>query len=214
VTGSDSASSTPGRSGRTESEKPYMFSEVITAAGPMTSRVRSPSAVPSTARVRMSISIGLVLPVLFTSTASGVSSETPSADSRASSGSTSREAACCAPSTVTFCTPGSPWMPRPSSACASYERTGCPGRSQVARDSDIELTAAATSFALATTVSRSAPFAAWYPATLCTSTVPARPRGWSASGSAMSSETITIPTFSPRVLARSAASPKFSRSPV
>ena len=52
------------------------------------------------------------------------------------------------------------------------------------------------------------------PAILWTKSVPATPRGCGKSGRAMSSSTTTMFTFRPCARARSAARPKFRRSPV
>ncbi|MCY1300184.1 hypothetical protein D9M70_497430 [compost metagenome] len=121
-----------------------------------------------------------------------------------------------APAKSICSTPASPWMPRPSSALPEGIRAsfGEPGTRQVSSDMPMLRVPAITRLAAAVTVSRSAPRSASAPAILCTKRVPATPRACGRSGSAISSPTITMLTFSPKARARSAARPKFSRSPV
>ena len=81
-------------------------------------------------------------------------------------------------------------------------------------DTPSERMSPAAARAAAATSASGAPASAMCPAILWTNSVPATPRGCTMSGRAMSSATITISTASPSARARSAASPKFSRSPV
>ena len=89
-----------------------------------------------------------------------------------------------------------------------------PGTVQVSSDIPMDLTPAVTRSAASVTADRSAPPSARCPAILWTNSVPASPRDCGRSGRAMSSPTITMLTFNPNARARSAANPKFSRSPV
>ena len=168
-----------------------MSSEVISVAGPKTSSMRGPIRELTTSLTMTAISIGGTLPRLLTSRPSGTSPHV------ADSLSTIRSTICPTDSNSITAAPGSPWIPRPSSAsCSPMRLCGrCPGMVQVESETPSECTRAAASAAAAFTVSRSQPASARWPAILCTKRVPAIPRGLGASGSATSSETITISTL-------------------
>ena len=187
-----------------------MSSEVMTRAGPASQRMRGAIEEPSSSPASTDISSAVTPPRSFSSAACGASAM-PSA-----SRSTTVAMAPAASVYATRSAPCSPWMPRPSSARPApiLERRGAPGSVQVSSDIPRVRTRATVRQAAAATASRSSPRAARWPATLCTSTVPAMPRACGRSGSATSSSTTTIATLSPNARARSAASPKFSRSPV
>jgi hypothetical protein len=116
--------------------------------------------------------------------------------------------------------PGSPCSPSPSSISpgASREEGGCPGSVHVEKLHPMvpSRAGAAAAAARAATSDSAAPAAAAAPASLMTSAQPARPRRPTAGfpGSAQSSATTTMATARPSALARSAAAPNASRSPV
>ena len=92
-----------------------------------------------------------------------------------------------------------------------------PGSVRAATATPTVPTDAAHCIASSLTAFKSRPELAAAPATLCTKSVPAkplRPATPSGGGSAQSSPTTTISTLYPSSLARSAARPKFRRSPV
>ena len=95
-------------------------------------------------------------------------------------------------------------------------RASCawPGMAQEVSATPSERMSFAAARAAAATSASGAPNSARWPAILWTKSVPATPRGWAMSGSAMSSATMTVSTFRPSARARSAARPKLSRSPV
>mmetsp|Transcript_4326 Transcript_4326/g.17238 ORF Transcript_4326/g.17238 Transcript_4326/m.17238 type:complete len:225 (-) Transcript_4326:502-1176(-) len=122
--------------------------------------------------------------------------------------------------TGTVAAPGSPWIPRPSSIFpGGIVRAGAdaPGSVCAATATPTVPTHAAACIASSFTAVKPRPELAAAPATLCTKSVPANPRlpaTPSGGGSAQSSPTTTISTLYPSSLARSAARPKFKRSPV
>ena len=187
-----------------------MSSEVIIGAGPTRQRMSAPTADARSSPVSTDISRPVVAPRLLTSATFGPGRV------RAASRASMASIACRAVLKRMRSTPASPWMPSPSSEWPGSIRSvfGEPGMVQVSSDMPIETVPAIVWRAAAATVSRSPPPSASAPAILCTKRVPAMPRGCGRSGSATSSSTITISTRSPKARARSAASPKFSRSPV
>ena len=187
-----------------------MSSEVIISAGPIIHLTCGPSADRASSSASTPISSGVAPPRLLsraTWSPGPICGESLSA---------TIAIAARAPAKSTTSIPASPWMPSPSSALPKDRRSslGDPGTVQVSSDIPIEIAPEITRRAAVVTVSRSAPCSARAPAILCTNSVPATPRACGRSGSAMSSSTITMLTLRPKLRARSAARPKFSRSPV
>ena len=189
-----------------------MLSAVMNGPGPSTSRTRRPRAERSTSRATTPISSGGTDPRLLRISAWSASPGGSVAASRPAMVATIAETA----ARSIRSTPGSPWMPRPSSASSSPMRasSGRPGMAQEVSATPSERMSRAAARAAAATSASGAPCSARWPAILWTKSVPATPRGCGMSGSATSSATITVSTFSPSARARSAARPKFSRSPV
>ncbi len=187
-----------------------MSSEVISGAGPIIQRTRAPSGDRASSSARTDISSAVVQPRLFKS----------ATWSPGPAWGNSRSATICmaerAPKKSTCSIPASPWLPRPSSALPVPMRSslGEPGTVQVSSDMPIEIAPRMTARAAAVMEPRSAPVSAMAPAILWTNSVPATPRACGRSGNATSSSTMTMATFRPKARARSAARPKFSRSPV
>ena len=205
-----SAASRASSSARKLREAPCMSSAVMTGEGPSRSRTRRPRSVASTAFVSTAISRAVVEPRLLTRSAS-LSAPAMGAGKRAAM----RAASASARGRSMRSMPGSPWMPRPSSASPSCKRGSGfePGIVAVETAMPRVRTAAAVRRASAATSASGAPEAAAWPAALWTKSVPASPRGRAASGRAMSSATSTVSTRRPSARARSAARPKFRRSP-
>ena len=118
-------------------------------------------------------------------------------------------------------TPGSPWMPRPSSISSSPSSKPGPARRRhgagAERDAHRAERPPPPRAPRARPRPARSPAAAAAPAILWTSTVPAMPRRRRAATvprSATSSATMTTSTGMPSARASSAARPKFSRSPV
>mmetsp|Transcript_13814 Transcript_13814/g.54762 ORF Transcript_13814/g.54762 Transcript_13814/m.54762 type:complete len:491 (+) Transcript_13814:134-1606(+) len=116
--------------------------------------------------------------------------------------------------------PGSPWIPRPISSSPggiALAGSSAPGIACAADATPMVPTAQLAARASSATRSSVSPAAAAAPAHLCTKRVPASPRRPATprgGGSAQSSATTTISTLRPSSLARSAARPKLSLSPV
>ncbi len=210
ATSARKATSSGGVRGRTDTDTPRMSSEVIIAAGPTMQVIFLPMSDRSNSYASTDISSTDAPPRLFNKATWGPSPIV------ADSLSIIAAIACSALEKSICSTPGSPWMPRPSSAFPAAIRLSLadPGTVQVSSDMPMDLVPVITRSAAAATVARLAPCSARWPAILCTKSVPARPRDCGRLGRAMSSSTITMLTFRPKARARSAARPKFSLSPV
>ena len=178
---------------------------------------RAPGVRGSAWRATMPSSMAGVAPSPLTSSATrSPAAKRPSATISSRSASTTASDG----ASATRRTPRSPWMPRPSSISPSSSvNPGAPaaGTMQGESATPIVATASAAHCAASRTCARLSPAAEAAPATLWTSTVPARPRRPVAavlSRSATSSATTTISAAIPSPRAISAARPKFSRSPV
>ncbi len=210
-TGACSAASTSASAGARVIEKPCMSIEVISAAGTGISATRSTPMRCNASRVSTPSSCVEQPPRSLSISTSGASAPRRASACASSGSRTSANAS----STVPGCTgraPGSLWMPRPSSGA---RRPICwPGTLQLDKAMPSDSRRSAKAWPRCASSASGTPSRARWPTYLCTSTVPAMPRGCAASGRAMSSATSTLATAMPSARARSAARPKLSRSPV
>jgi hypothetical protein len=215
--GASSAASTSSSTGRTLSEQPAMSSAVRKApAQTRTTSTPRSRRFRAAASATMDSSMGGVAPNPFTSNATRCPGPMPRSDTIAPA---SRSTTWCTGRSAARSTPGSPWMPSPhSTSSPSSRKVGRPAAGTVhgLSATPIVPTVSATRCARPATSSSGSPAAAAAPATLCTSTVPASPRRPApvSADKATSSATTTVATSMPSARASSAASPKFSRSPV
>lgn len=141
-----------------------MDSEVIRGAGPTSNRARCPRLEASTSRVTTAASSGASPPSLLTMIANGAAGPSaaagpfgaagPSAAGGSSAAAIRSTSAPAGPSS-NVSTPGSPWMPRPSSTVPGANRCSAsrPGMSAVEADTPMARTAPATRRAAAATAS-------------------------------------------------------------
>mmetsp|Transcript_1521 Transcript_1521/g.3452 ORF Transcript_1521/g.3452 Transcript_1521/m.3452 type:complete len:343 (+) Transcript_1521:760-1788(+) len=214
----------PASSFRRERERPDMSIEVT--SGPETTRstcTPSSPSVLSAARVKIDTSRGVALPRLLTRSATRSPwprdmNPRPSDPSRMTL--TIRLTRLSASEAWIVSTPGSPWIPSPSSSSPSLIRprsSSLPGMWQTELETPRLATASTAAWASRFTSARLAPASAAPPATLWTRAVPAMPLLPVIpfeEGSAQSSATTTISTGMPSAMACSAASLKLIRSPV